>query len=317
MGSPDLKSVSRSDKTSLQQRSGKFRRVFVGPQGLRSGWRIALFWGAFAAVAVAGALLLKRFAPMPHGPVVSISAGRLLLMECVQLSAVVVATFVIAKVERRSPLAYGLRGSARAARLATGLLSGFAGISVLVGILWRAGFLHIEAGAHHGLDALKFGLAWAVVFLAVALFEEMTLRGYLQHTLARAWGFGRATLFTSLLFGAIHGINQAETIVGLFMATGFGLIACLSLWYTGSLWWAIGCHVGWDWGESFFYGVGDSGIQAQGALLSAHPAGSEWFSGGSAGPEGSLLSLAVLFVMALLMWARWRRRGAAFARAAV
>jgi hypothetical protein len=262
----------------------------------------------FAAILLAGILVLKRLLHVaPPTDLKSIPPTFLLLTECVQLAAVVLATILIAAIERRSPLAYGLKGNARVAQMVSGSLTGFAAISALVTVLCFSGFLRFEIGTNHGFETVKYGLLWILVFIAVALSEEMTVRGYLQHSLARALGFGWATLFTSILFGAVHGINPGETYIGLVTAMSFGLLACLSLWYTGSLWWAIGCHVGWDWGQSFVYGVGDSGAQAQGALLAAHPVGSVWLSGGNTGPEGSVFAFPVLFATAALFWVRWRR----------
>jgi membrane protease YdiL (CAAX protease family) len=97
--------------------------------------------------------------------------------------------------------------------------------------------------------------------------------------------------------------------VGLFSAGAVGLVFCISLWYTGSLWWAIGFHTAWDWGQSFFYGTSDSGMVAQGHFLNEHPTGPLLWSGGPTGPEGSLYIVPLLIVMALLMWLWWRRKG--------
>jgi len=151
-------------------------------------------------------------------------------------------------------------------------------------------------------------LEWGLIFLMVAVFEESTLRGYLQFTLTRGIGFWWGALLLSVLFGFSHGTNPGETPVGLFGAAGIGLIFCLSLWYTGSLWWALGLHAGWDWAQSYFYGVSDSGLVARGHLLGAHPIGPRLWSGGTTGPEGSLLALAEVIVIALLVWAWWGRR---------
>ena len=49
---------------------------------------------------------------------------------------------------------------------------------------------------------------------------------------------------------------------------------------TGSLWWAIGFHAAWDWGESYFYGTSDSGLMARGHLFGEHPVGKLLWSGG-------------------------------------
>ena len=75
-----------------------------------------------------------------------------------------------------------------------------------------------------------------------------------------------------------------------------GFVFCLSLWYTKSLWWAIGFHAGWDWGQSYLYGTPDSGLLTQGHLRVSHSAGNRLLSGGATGPEGSLLILPLLIV---------------------
>jgi membrane protease YdiL (CAAX protease family) len=54
---------------------------------------------------------------------------------------------------------------------------------------------------------------------------------------------------------------------------------CLRSWYTKSLWWAIGLHAGWDWGQSFFYGVPNGGWIMKGHFLAAHATGHPLYSG--------------------------------------
>ena len=108
-------------------------------------------------------------------------------------------------------------------------------------------------------------MAGDVFFTGIA--EESLLRGYLQYTLTRGIGFWWGALLMSILFGVLHGHNQGESPVGLFSAGAVGLVFCISLWYTGSLWWAIGFHMAWDWAQSFFYGTSDSGMVAQGHFL--------------------------------------------------
>jgi hypothetical protein len=79
------------------------------------------------------------------------------------------------------------------------------------------------------------------------------------------------------------------------------IVFCLSLWRTGSLWWAIGFHAAWDWTESFLYGVSDSGMVVQGHLFHTHPEGRPIFSGGLTGPEGSLFILPIVALTAAVI----------------
>jgi hypothetical protein len=188
------------------------------------------------------------------------------------------------------------------------LVLGFVALSGFLLVLWKAGFLVFDGQLLHGGAILKYALGWGLVFLMTAVFEESTLRGYLQFTLTRGVGFWWGALLLSLLFGFAHGTNSGETHVGLLSAAGIGLVTCLSLWYTGSLWWAVGFHAGWDWGQSYFYGTLDSGLAVQGHLLGAHPIGPLLWSGGATGPEGSLLVLPLIAIFVLLMWLWWGRR---------
>jgi hypothetical protein len=78
----------------------------------------------------------------------------------------------------------------------------------------------------------------------------------------------------------------------------------------------VGFHAAWDWGQSYFYGTADSGLIAKGHLYGEHAVGPALWSGGATGPEGSLIVLPLLVIIALLMWAWWGRRvGSPFAGA--
>ncbi|WP_186289297.1 CPBP family intramembrane glutamic endopeptidase [Burkholderia gladioli] len=138
-----------------------------------------------------------------------------------------------------------------------------------------------------------------------AVFEESLLRGYLQATLTRRIGFWPASAVLSLIFGLLHATSSSENFVGILNAIVLGLILCLTLRYTGSLWWAIRFHAAWDWGESVVYGAADSGSIVQHAIFTTRPLGQVLLSGGSAGPEGSLLILPLMGLLALCIWSRW------------
>ncbi len=127
-----------------------------------------------------------------------------------------------------------------------------------------------------------------------------------QESAARS-AFWQAAWVTSTVFGLYHTINSGENSVGVFAAAAVGFVFCLSVRLTGSAWWAIGFHAAWDWAETFFYGTADSGLQGQGHLLSARPAGNPLWSGGADGPEGSLLVLGVLVLLAAFLFAVYGR----------
>lgn len=281
--------------------------IFVGPDGLRAGWSLFLY----ATVVV----LLYFAAIFLFGPWLGPdAAGELspvhgLIGESLLFVIVVAATLVMARIEGRRWLAYGFRGHARGVRFVSGLFWGFAAISALVLALRQLGHLTLERSALSAGAAAKDAALWGVMFLLTGFTEEAGFRGYPQFTLTRGIGFWWGAFLVAALFGVAHGYNPGESPVGLFSVAAVALVFCLSLWYTGSLWWAVGFHAAWDWGESCVYGTADSGMAAQGHLLTAHPVGPVVWSGGSTGPEGSLLILPLLALIAAAMFLWWGRRG--------
>lgn len=117
---------------------------------------------------------------------------------------------------------------------------------------------------------------------------------------AESSSFWQAAWATSTGFGLIHTLNRGENWIGIFAAALVGFVWCVSIWVTGSAWWAIGCHAAWDWAETYFYGTADSGFVAPGHLFTTRSAGNPLWSGGTDGPEGSLLIIPL--VLLILAW---------------
>jgi hypothetical protein len=57
-------------------------------------------------------------------------------------------------------------------------------------------------------------------------------------------------------------------------------------------------HSAWDWGESFFYSVPDSGIVVRGHLFNSRFHGPAWLTGGTVGPEASVFAFGALLIAA-------------------
>ncbi len=304
--------LNENDQEQWKQ-GGLLRRIFFGAEELRPGWSCLVFLALLLGITRLVTLVMRLAAHGAHGAAARVPAGPMTppLLIAGELASVLVilgVTAALARWQHRPLASYGLGGVAAGQRFGFGLAAGFAAISALVGLLWASHLAVLHLAGLQGLAAAGYGLSWGAAFTLVAASEELLLRGYLLWTLARSIGFGWAALLLSVGFGLIHGNNPGETPVGLFSAGAVGLLFCLSIWYMRSLWWAVGFHAAWDWGESFFWGTSDSGLVVQGHLFNEQPAGSPLLSGGVTGPEGSLLVFPVLLVCALLMFGWWRGR---------
>ena len=292
----------------------RLRWVFVGSNGIRAGWSVLIFMAILAAIGLA---VHFAFHTKAASPPTIVPPRFLFVRECGALAAVLAATALMGWIEGRAVWSYGLAGPRPIANFVAGWLGGLFCLSLMIAVLYAGGYLAFDGLSLHGGQALGYGLAWLLVFLFVGLSEETFFRGYLQSTLARGIGFWPAAALLSLSFGAAHLGNGGETPAGIAGVVVFGIVFCLLLWLSGSLWLGIGFHCSWDWAQSYLYGTADSGMIMLGHLFLTHAAGNHRISGGSAGPEASVLLIPVLLVGLLIMILVVRRFGLANKKEAV
>lgn len=168
---------------------------------------------------------------------------------------------------------------------------------------WALGVVGLICG---GLLLLSKGNGvWGVYIVAAAGLIPCLV---LQLRKAEGAGFWQATWVTTTLFGFVHTGNGGENWIGILGAAAVGFVFCVSIRVTGSAWWAIGCHAAWDWAETYLYGAADSGNVATGHYLTTSPVGNALWSGGTDGPEGSVLVLGVLILLLVALLLLYGRR---------
>lgn len=244
----------------------------------------------YVSLLLAGVVV--RSGPSPFAP------RSLVATELARLLGTFAAACVMSLLESRRFGAYGLPLRSAFGKLFwLGALFGLLEISAVVGAMAVLGAYHF--GAIVLLSAsqlLRWLVFWALFFVVVGLYEEFAYRGYLQFTLAQSTGFWSAALLLSGAFGAAHIFNPGETWTGILGIVLTGVLWCFTLQRTGSLWFAVGMHAGFDFGETFLYSVPDSGFVFPGHLSAATLAGPSWLTGGSAGPEGSVFDFLMLLL---------------------
>ena len=280
------------------------RQIFVGRAGIRAGWSALLFVLLLTACIFPLLYYFPEFNNIPK----TVTPTFALLREGGVVLLILGATWVMGRIEHRSTWSYGLAGPRSVRNFAAGLAWGVLLLSLLAGILFAGGYLVFNGVALRGGAIFEYGLAWMFVFFLVGVAEETLFRGYLQSTLARGMGFWPAAICISVSFGLGHLRNEGEVFLGIVVAAIGGLVFNVCLRLSGSLWWGIGFHTAWDWAQSFLFGTPDSGYVVEGHLLSSQPAGDVRFSGGTAGPEGSLFFLPVLFVALFVIVFTLRRK---------
>ena len=83
---------------------------------------------------------------------------------------------------------------------------------------------------------------------------------------------------------------------------------CLTLRRTGNLWFAAGVHASVDWGETYLFSVPNSGFVTSRPLLDSSFHGPAWLTGGTVGPEGSVMAFVVVGLAAVIFDRIYRPR---------
>ena len=273
------------------------KRVFSNSHGLRAGWRLLIFVGIFVGlVFLSNWIIPKIFHPKDRSfldPVGTIFDESQAIIE------VLIATWIMARIERRRFIDYGIPVRTAFGRdFWVGLAWGAASTSLLAGLIAAFGGYRILGLALHGGALWYFTGVWIIANLLIGFSEEIQFRAYLLATLADGIGFWAAAILLSIGFGALHYFLKPHERWEDFVSTGLlGLFMCFTLRRTGSLAFAIGFHAAFDLTNLFVWSGQNAGEYAVGHLLEARWQGPQWLTGGLLGPEASRMVFVVIALM--------------------
>lgn len=282
----------------------RLTKIFIGPGGLRTGWRLLAFLSLFVA---SGSVLIMALGLIGPGLGLHLSCGEIadpvcfLAQNVIGCLALAVAGGLMVRIERRPRGSFGLplrRGAGL--RLGEGILWGLVASGLTYALLAAEGHLHFQGMALNSDAVAEFTPLWMLAALSIGAFEEWAFRGYLQFTLGSAIGFWPAALLISPLFGLFHafapfGLKWPVII----LAALFGLFFCLTLRRTGSLWFAVGAHAAFDFVGNFFFGSAAAPEAVRGHLLNFSITGPDWLTGSGSFPTGGVQSLILWPLIAL------------------
>ncbi len=278
---------------------GFLGKVFLNDHGLRAGWRLLIYAALVAGLGFGSAILVRQFVRPIHG---AFSPLWLFLQEALGFGVVFGAALIMSRIENRPPGVYGLPAQGAFGKLFwQGWLVGLCEVTALVGLIAVFGGYSFGSVALHGAELVRWAVLWGAVFVFVGLFEEFLFRGYTLFTLGDGIGFWPAAVVFSTLFGLVHLSNPGEGWVGAASVVMIGLIFAFALKRTGNLWFVVGLHASFDFGETFLYSVPNSGIVFDGHLSTATLQGAKWLTGGTVGPEGSVFSFLTMGMLAMVI----------------
>ena len=270
------------------------RRVANGPAGRRVVWLLLVFMVGFFVVGSYRHWLPAELVGLysrPWPPQLASFAKELL-----QVFVVLTATLVIRLYQARQ------LGSLRSAdsqkmfgkEFWLGAGWGFVMLSVTIGPDGCDTFVHTGfKSCFQVWRSSNTEYCGRLLFCSlVGVAEELAFRGYLQYTLTIRMGFWPASIVTCFFFAFAHRNNSGENWIGLGNIAVIGVFACLTASRTGSLWFAIGWHMAFDWEVRFFPAPFPTAARyRQWHLFNTSFSGSSWLTGGTVGPEASVFNV--------------------------
>jgi membrane protease YdiL (CAAX protease family) len=253
-------------------------------------WAALLFAGAFAFFL--STQFLSSWLHLPPNSSYAIVLGAPIL-------SFVVYRLVVRTWEKRSPVEV-LPNARTIPDILIGAAIGVILLSITTAMLWALGLYQIKPNhLNHAFDSFVFDS-----YLS-GMMEELLFRAVLLRILARAFGPRWGLALSAAVFGLAH-LSHGSWIPILEIAVNAGLSLGLLYMVTGRLWMAIGMHTAWDFAEESLFGVNTH----NGLLLSTPVQGkSALLTGGSYGPDGSLLAMMVgVLCCAAIIWASKKGR---------
>jgi len=236
--------------------------------------------------------------------VVEFFGGRMMALTLATLLAAAVssaAAMAIFESRRLTDLGLAFREGWRS-NLLVGAGMGVGAACLVVLLPVALGLAHFEGVPNADTS---FG---AAIFLPILLFcgamgEEIAFRGFSMQYLAHGWGIWAAILTTSTIFGLLHGDNPGFSWMSGLNTVLFGILFGVAVLRTHELWLPIGMHFGWNVTLPFL-GATLSGltIRVAGFECKWNAGANLYLSGGSYGPEASVLTTGVIVLMLIILW---------------
>ena len=260
----------------------------------RTKLRLVLRVAVFALLARAGLWVFPSLMYLAADFLVAATLGA--------FAAAAVANAVVLRIYERGRLAdIGMHWSAASRRnLLVGVTGGIGAACLVLGPPLLFGLAELRPDPDYpGSFGGFFFVTLVLLFGAVG--EEMLFRGYGFQVLLAEIGPFATILPISVLFGVFHVFNPEASALGLVNTVGWGIILGVAFLRSGDLWLPIGLHFGWNWVLPVF-GANLSGFTMRITGRAMHWKVSEFWSGGAYGPEGGVLTTIVLVALAVYLW---------------
>lgn len=214
-------------------------------------------------------------------------------------------------IEKRSLNDLGFKAIKKGKKLLIGFLFGFMSMTAVVLLivgLTDSSFSSVTL-ERSGWQALPLVLFLLVPWTVQASAEEVVFQGWLTPHLTKRYGLMVAVSVAAFLFILAHALNPGIQVMGLVNLVLYGLFAAFYMLHERSILGIAGYHIAWNWAQGQVYGaLVSGGAVVPVSLVGIRFDGQRLLTGGTFGPEGSLVVTGVLLVSLALIFLRQHQR---------
>lgn len=264
--------------------------------------RILVYIAAIVLVVIVSGIISHKLIPQALSP---LHHDLLIVVNLLSAFALIaVYSFVTRRLEHRRPAELSIRTGYPL--FLGGAVAGVGLMGLVYIVLWGLGLASFAVAT--GIDGL---VGTFVAYLAAAILEELVFRAVIFRIVEQMAGTTLALLVSAGLFALLHGLNPGVTGMGIAaVALAGGVTFSLLYALTRNLWLVIGVHLGWNFAEGSLFGAQVSGSDASHTVLRTTLAGPELLTGGSFGPEGSVITITLYLLVAAALAFTIARDGA-------
>lgn len=168
--------------------------------------------------------------------------------------------------------------------------------------MMTATILVIALAGHLYVRLLGSAHAWAMLILqlgtvaAGSLAAELAFRGYPFQKLVQATGPFSATVLAGIFFAFLRMETPGATTTALWISGVAAVLLAIAYLRTRALWLCWGIHFAWLASVGLLFGQPLAGVRYSSSVIQTYVDGPRWLTGSEYGPEGSLITLIVLWI---------------------
>ncbi len=177
---------------------------------------------------------------------------------------------------------------------ALGAALGWGMVAAVFLVIVLAGHFYVRlSGTPRAWGALVLQI---VILAAGSLASEIAFRGYPFQRLVQATGPFAATILAGIFFGLLRLETPGATAAAMWVSGVAAVLLSVAYLRTRALWLCWGLHFAWLASIGILFGQPLAGSRKASSVIRSYVDGQNWLTGGEYGPEGSVVTLIVLWI---------------------